>query len=42
MISFIINEIRKTWATKSEDKTFILVTFGSAGARIGHKLHAVA
>jgi len=42
MINFIINEIKKLGAAQSEDKTFILVTFGSAGARIGHKLYNVA
>lgn len=41
MISFLINEIKKLGAAQSEDKTFILVTFGSAGARIGHKLYTV-
>jgi len=39
MISFIINEIRKIGTVQSEDKTFVLVTFGSAGVRIGHKLY---
>ena len=41
MIGFLINEIKKLGAAQSEDKTFILVTFGSAGARIGHKLSTV-
>ncbi len=42
MINFIMNEIKKLGAAQSEDKTFILVAFGSAGARIGHKLYNVA
>ena len=42
MINFIRSQIKRLRAAQGEDKTFILVAFGSAGARICHKLYNAA